>query len=130
MKIAFDIPHAEHCICHVIGYAVSHSTLEIKVGYSDRENAIEETHYVGFTSVEFFEGPMSWIGAEFRIADDSQCLALLKKVGRYSDIPDAYLAENFKLFVVSGTTQAKTDVEVRILARNGGLYEQNKPLFA
>jgi hypothetical protein len=123
MSNIFDIPNAERCGCSVVGYMRSHSVLEIEVGYVDVETSAVEKLYAVFETLEYFDGPMHWIGAEFRLGDTTECLELLKKVGRYGGIPDSYLAEHFNLFLVSGVTLAKTDIEVRILAHSGNILK-------
>jgi hypothetical protein len=128
IKNVFEIPNAANRNCLVLGYTRSHSMLEIEVegfGVEDREAKM----YVRFSDVQFFEGPMVWTSADFHMSDDTECLALLKKLRRYPDIADSFLVEHFKLFVVSGLTLAKMGIEVRILAQGGGIYRDQNALF-
>src|SRR5258706_11456684 len=59
-----------------------------------------------FYSVAFFDGPIGWQSANFRLGTADQILALLKLLGHLPDTvklgePAAKLADAFELFLVS-----------------------------
>ena len=56
--------------CRVWKYVAGHSQLLIKL---HKEDFLEESLYLGFETVIYFEGPMSWTGVEVReVTDDSK----------------------------------------------------------
>jgi len=77
--------------CHVHRYFSGLSRLYIRVFRGQQADA---AFYLLFSDVGYFEGPISWEGADFRIAPHEDCIALMLKVGLVGEailqFPDAY----------------------------------------
>lgn len=54
---------------------------------------------MNFEGVLYFEGPLSWMGADFRTGTDDECIKLLHKRG-FKNIPKDELLDKFGLFTV------------------------------
>ena len=88
--------------------------MEVQVSQIDSK----EIFYVDFDGVEYFAGPMVWQGANFRLGQPQECIALIRKLGRYDDIPEDYLLQNFQLFTVV-TTNTLNELRIEVIARRG-----------
>lgn len=92
----FHIADPQTYICTVWSYRASHSTLLVR---ADKNKFGNETLYLSFTGVLYFEGPLKWMGAEFNNGAVDECIKLLHRQGLKS-IPDNELLDRFGLFVV------------------------------
>lgn len=101
-------------------YIVSHRQLQIKVS----NDIIQETRYINFTGVEFYDGALSWTGGLFAKADRVDCLKVLRQIETYDKYDDAEL-EDFALYIAE---TGKGHV-IRILA-NGESSLTKENLFA
>jgi hypothetical protein len=114
MDNILKLPHPELAYCRVEGYRKSHSFMEIKVNYKDdleRDTAV----FLQLPGVEYFEGPMIWQGANFRLASSADCLKLLHQLGRYEGVEDEYLSEKFQLITTLAVTPTQSNLEIKIL---------------
>ncbi len=111
--LKIDVPQS--CSCRVWRYMYSHSMLSINAFQLNPE----KTYYLLFTSVEFYEGPLFWEGADYQIGSSGHCLDILHRTERFDDIPDAHLSKSFKLFVFPGASP------VRIIAANVRVFEED-----
>lgn len=74
-----------------------------------RGQAQQESFYFLFSDVGYFEGPMSWQGADFGIAGHQDCIDLMLETGLIGEavlqFPDAYAAitDTARLYVVTTT---------------------------
>jgi hypothetical protein len=113
------IINPEEYSCIVWRYHSSHSMLLIQLHKGDIVEG--DVSYLMFGEVAYYEGQMSWKGAEFHIAPVDECIKLFQKLGWGKDdnIPiESYLANN-RLYIFRNTKTA-----VRILA--GVLYESKE----
>jgi len=74
--IDVDEPLSYNCV--VWGYLPGHSQLLIRLY---KEGFLDESLYLGFDTVIYFEGPMSWVGVDFQLGQADECKMLLKKIG-------------------------------------------------
>ncbi len=77
--------------CQILHYHRRLSRLYLAV-YQGQRN--EPAFYLLFTDVAYLDAPMSWLGADFDIARQSDCIALMREAGLVGDaidrFPDAY----------------------------------------
>lgn len=83
-KNIFGLQRPEMFDCLVTSYAWGRQLLVIKL---KRQNS-PEVHYLRFSGVEFFCGPMHWRGASFTQASDAECLDLMRLLGRASEFTE------------------------------------------
>src|SRR5688572_26585338 len=92
----FEVQHPQECICQVWSYSVSHSRLLLRIY---RGKFDEGVLYLGFEMVQYFEGPLSWKGANFYIGNTDECIKLLQHK-EFEGLPEEYLLEQFHLYIV------------------------------
>jgi hypothetical protein len=107
-----DIPNARRCVCHVWRYQISHSLMQLRV----TEPMSRRDFWLAFEDVQYFEGPMIWTGAVFRVESPEESLRFLREksprwVELPADLPEHALLGRFRLYVVE-----MPDVLVRIVA--------------
>lgn len=77
--------------CQILHYHRRLSRLYLAVYQGQRS---EPAFYLLFTDVAYLDAPMSWLGADFDIAQQSDCIALMREAGLVGDaierFPDAY----------------------------------------
>jgi hypothetical protein len=96
--------------CFVFGYQSGQHQLAIAVLDPDDTSAAPDL-YLSFDMTSYFEGPMAWVGANFRLATPDEWDELLAKAPFTTpDGVDEFKRHHF-LFVLDGP-----DVEVRIVA--------------
>ena len=49
------------------------------------------SYYLNFIGVDYFDGPVAWQGANFRIADADECLKYLRSTTRHEGVTDQSL---------------------------------------
>jgi hypothetical protein len=96
MDNIFNIPNVENCSCYVKGYSKSHSFMEISV-FSLEYSEVEPLHYIHLNGVIYFEGPMSWLGANFNETFTDRKLEILRALPGFDPIPDEALQTHFHL---------------------------------
>jgi hypothetical protein len=102
--------------CRVLGYVMGHSQLFVRVSMPPGVDVdTDEIMCLGFEGVLYFEGPMWWQGADFRIGTREEHLAILKRANK-SDFEgngeDAeYALRMYRLFVLD-----RPNTQVRIVA--------------
>lgn len=112
-----DIPNARRCTCQVWRYEISHSLLQIRV----IEPASRKDYWVSFEDVQYFEGPIIWTSAAFRVETADESLQFLRqKSARWVelpvDLPEQALIGRFRLYVVQ-----TPEVLVRIVAGSNNI---------
>jgi hypothetical protein len=98
--------------CNVYRYSQSHRELTIAVHTST--NNSEAVFYLIFESVWYFQGPLSWDGIDFELADAEELKSLIQKV--FSNIEDNMLdsfSKQFALYMIY-----KPSINIQILAGN------------
>lgn len=111
--------------CHTHRYFSGLSRLYIRVFKQRQENA---AFYLLFSDVGYFEGPVTWQGADFGIEDDDTCIELMLRTGLIGEailqFPDAYasITETARLFIVR-----TTHTPVRIIASSASLLTDVPP---
>ncbi|HEX2618881.1 MAG TPA: hypothetical protein VHL11_02010 [Phototrophicaceae bacterium] len=99
----FNLPNPMLYRCHVHRYFNGLSRLYIRV-FKGHDSA--PTFYLLFSDLGYYEGPITWEGADFGIATHHECITLMLQVGLIGEailqFPDAYAAitETAKLYVV------------------------------
>jgi hypothetical protein len=112
----FGLPEPNDCRCRILEYTMGHSQLFVRVTMSSGAavNA-GEIMCLGFEGVLYFEGPMWWQGADFRIGTRDEHLAILQRVnssdfgGNGEKIQHAL--RKYRLFILNGAA-----AQVRIVA--------------
>jgi hypothetical protein len=121
----FNLPTPMLYQCHTHRYFSGLSRLYIRVFKQRQENA---AFYLLFSDVGYFEGPVSWQGADFGIEDAETCINLMLRTGLIGEailqFPDAYasITENAKLFIVR-----TTHTPIRIIASSASLLTDVPP---
>jgi len=118
-KNIFDIQNPQEITCRVWSYFVSHSRLLFR-GYKDSSG--NDEFYLDFEMVEYFEGPLSWKGADFYLGSSDECSLLLQQRG-FTDYFDDYWLEHYHLYKVDlSNTQS-----VKILAASNAYKTTSIP---
>jgi hypothetical protein len=102
----FNLPAPMLYRCHVLHYHTRLSRLYLR---AFRQPAQTAAFHLLFSDVGYFEGPMTWEGADFGQGSQDDCIALMLKVGMIGEavlqFPDAYAAitDHARLYVVQTT---------------------------
>ncbi len=121
----FNLPTPMLYRCHTHRYFSGLSRLYIRVFKEHQEAA---AFYLLFSDVGYFEGPVSWQGADFGIADDDACIELMLHTGLVGEAilqyPDAYAAitEHSTLYVIR-----TTHTPVKLIASSATLLTELPP---
>lgn len=91
----FRLENPENWWYQVRLYIVNHRQLQIKVS----NESTNETRYINFAGVEFYNGPLSWSGGNISIADSEECLQVLRTIETYKNYSDAELTD-FALYTI------------------------------
>jgi hypothetical protein len=75
----FGIEQADTCQCAVWYYSVSLSVLYLHLAYE--KSARGSPSYICFLDVKYFDGPMRWVGANFRVDSSDEYAAVWRKFG-------------------------------------------------
>jgi hypothetical protein len=92
--------------CSVLHYHTRLSRLYVRA-FRPHQNTPE--FYLLFSDVGYFEGPMSWEGADFGLASHQDCIDLMLRTGLIGEailqFPDAYasITETARLYFVQTT---------------------------
>ena len=88
---AFNISKPMRYRCQILHYHRRLSRLYLAVYQGKREGP---AFYLLFTDVAYMDAPMSWLGADFDIAHQADCIALMRETGLVGDaiaqFPEAY----------------------------------------
>lgn len=103
----FNLPNPTLYRCHMHRYFSGLSRLYIRVfkGLMPTADLIP-AFYLLFSDVGYYEGPVTWQGADFRIAPHEDCIALMLQTGLIGEailqFPDAYasITETAHLYTV------------------------------
>lgn len=121
----FNLPTPILHRCHVLHYHTRLSRLYLR-GYKGQSQT--PAFYLLFSDVGYFDGPMTWQGADFGMAPAEDCIALMLSVGMIGEailqFPDAYasITETAHLYIVT-----TTHTPVRIIASAGSLLTDIPP---
>ncbi|MDX1992714.1 MAG: hypothetical protein SF029_10000 [bacterium] len=121
----FNLPNPALYRCHVFRYYSGLSRLYLRVFKMQQEIP---SFYLLFSDVGYIEGPVSWQGADFRIAPTEECIALMLKTGLVGEailqFPDAYasITEYAKLYIVD-----TPNTPVKIIASSTALLPDLPP---
>lgn len=117
----FNITNPARYRCQVFHYHRKLSRLYLSVYQGQRE---QPAFYLLFSDVAYIEAPMSWLGAEFDIAQRDECIALMLKAGLVGEaihqFPDAYapITDYARLY------RARTvHCEIRIIASSAVILQ-------
>lgn len=84
----------QHCGCQIMEYRTSLSQLTIQVTRSDN------SFYLDFNGVRYFEGPMAWNDASFVCKNDDEKAEFIRSTKSLQDLPLLAIDEIFNLYVV------------------------------
>ncbi len=118
----FNISDPKRYRCQVYHYHRRLSRLYLSV-YKGQRN--EPAFYILFSDVAYLEAPMSWLSAEFDIAERQECIELMAQVGLVGEaihqFPDAYAAitDHARLYQVRLSHSA-----IRIIAGSASFLRQ------
>jgi hypothetical protein len=114
----FQITDPETCRCQVWQYEARLSRLLLRVYRAlEREQAAFDLLFI---DVAYWDGPMTWGGADFRVGSHDECIALMLETGLVGQailqFPGAYasITDMARLFVVE--TKGRP---VRLIASSG-----------
>ncbi|MCY4062499.1 MAG: hypothetical protein OXG53_09035 [Chloroflexi bacterium] len=120
-KNVFNISNPARYRCQIFHYHRKLSRLYLSVYQGQRE---QPAFYLLFADVAYIDAPMSWIGADFDIAERDECVALMLDLGLVGDaihrFPDAYasITDYARLYRV-GSVHSK----IRIIAGSGAILQ-------
>ncbi|MCY3779160.1 MAG: hypothetical protein OXG78_02525 [Chloroflexi bacterium] len=116
---AFNITDPNRYRCQIHHYHRKLSRLYLSVYKGARS---EPAFFLLFSDVAYIDAPMSWLGAEFDIAERSDCINLLLGVGLVGEaihqFPDAYasITDYARLYQVRSVSSL-----IRIIASSGAI---------
>lgn len=113
-----NLEDADNCICKVTDFTNSLSELTIRI--KPRQGKIQ--YEMVFRAVEYFEGSLIWIGANFNVATFDETIKMLSAVAQNRNARAEDFGYERYLFNVSNTQS----VLVRILAGNVSIREISK----
>ena len=120
-KNAFNITNPARYRCQVFHYHRKLSRLYLSV-YQGQRN--QPAFYILFSDVAYIEAPMSWLGAEFDIAERDECISLMLESGLVGEaihqFPDAYasITDYARLFRARSVHS-----EIRIIASSAAILQ-------
>ena len=123
-KNVFNITDPKRYRCQVFHYHRKLSRLYLSV-YKGQRN--EPAFFILFSDVAYLEAPMSWLSAEFDIAEQDRCIKLMTQVGLVGEaiqqFPDAYAAiiDYARLYLVRSSHST-----IRIIASSAS-FLRNPP---
>jgi len=123
----FNVTRPENYRCQIVHYHNRLSRLYVAV-YNGTGRAAPIVFYLLFSDVGYFDCPVSWTGADFRIAPEDDCIQLLLETGLIGaailQFPNAYasITDHARLYIGSTTT----DKDIRIIANSANMI-QNLP---
>ncbi len=120
----FGIKDPETYECHVKAYDARLSHLVIQARKLGTPALGEPSFHFEFNGTMYFEGSMTWIGANFCIAPPTDCLHVAHKLAYHAGIPDTDLLGQYDLFVVDAQ-----QTQIKILAGIGQVFEDKTPFF-
>jgi hypothetical protein len=115
----FNITKPTAYRCQIFHYHRKLSRLYISI-YQGQKNV--PAFYILFSDVGYIEAPMSWMSADFEIADKQACIDLMLRVGLVGEailqFPDAYasITDYARLYQIHTLHQP-----IRIIASSGTL---------
>lgn len=118
---AFNITNPGRYRCQVFHYHRKLSRLYLSVYQGNRH---EPAFYLLFSDVAYIEAPMSWLGAQFDIAEREDCIALMLEVGLVGEaihqFPDAYasITDYARLYRARSVHS-----EIRIIASSAAILQ-------
>lgn len=117
----FNITNPGRYRCQVFHYHRKLSRLYLSVYQGNRH---EPAFYLLFSDVAYIEAPMSWLGAQFDIAEREDCIALMLRVGLVGEaihqFPDAYasITDYARLYRARSVHS-----EIRIIASSAAILQ-------
>ena len=108
-NIISSLADLRDCLCCIYRYLRSHQQLLIAVHKPD---SLTPSFYLHFEMAGYFEGPLNWRGADFRLGTDEECKEVICKIGtqtnKHLDLMSKHL---YFLFLLE-----RPDYQVKILA--------------
>ena len=118
----FNITQPKRYRCQIFHYHRKLSRLYLSV-YQGQRN--QPAFYILFSDLAYIDAPMTWLSADFSIAEKPACIQLMIQAGLVGEaihqFPDAYAAitDYARLYRVQTTHR-----EIRIIAGSGTMMRQ------
>jgi hypothetical protein len=91
----FGFVQPENANCHIYLLRDSHPVLIIEVKFEKQPPV-----HISFITPIYFDGTMSWRGANFELAEPSECYPIWESFWRLT-VPEEVFMRNYKLFRVA-----------------------------
>ncbi|MDE2749444.1 MAG: hypothetical protein OXI34_10805 [Chloroflexota bacterium] len=120
-KNAFNITNPARYRCQVFHYHRKLSRLYLSVYQGQRS---QPAFFILFSDVAYIQAPMSWLGADFEIAERDDCVALMLEAGLVGEaihqFPDAYasITDYARLY-----RARSLHCEIRIIASSAAIMQ-------
>lgn len=108
----FNLDKPDEWHCQLWSYGVGHSEMQVRI-YNPEGKYYRDLYFI---SVDFFSGPMSWVGANFKILSNEECLEVLRQTTVYDHLTDQSLIEDNVLFSVDVKNSRLEQISVKIVA--------------
>jgi hypothetical protein len=112
MENILELPDPDNINCVLYSYLKGHKELYIEAYVHN------EIKYIFIDGVEYYSGPVTWKGANFRLGSEEECITLLESSTNYKDFTIKNLNEVFSLFKINTTF----GTEVKILGNKDSLF--------
>ena len=117
----FNITNPARYRCQVFHYHRKLSRLYLSVYQGQRE---QPAFYLLFSDVAYIEAPMSWIGADFDIAERDECISLMLAVGLVGDAIHQFPAAYAPITDYARLYRARSiQSEIRIIASSAVILQ-------
>ena len=93
----FNIKDPETYSCRVWHFSVGHSTLAIQVTRTQHSNSPDEVFFLEFDSVRYYEGPLTWHGANFGTTSLESYAKLLHRLQSLEPIEHTVPTETYEI---------------------------------
>lgn len=95
-ELDFPIQNASAYTCYIESFDIAHATLRIRL----KHMLYNQTLTLIFSWVRYWAGPVSWTGANFKVASASDCLQILHRLEHVQNMEDDFLLNDlgFRLY--------------------------------
>jgi hypothetical protein len=113
---------AEECKCLLQHFHIGHSELFLQVERVEPR----EIFYIHFIAVAYLHTPVRWMGANFSLGSQAECLTLLRDLKQFDDRDDEKLLREYKLYQVHlDRTQVKIVASDAFITQKPSNYKSN-----
>ena len=128
-KDVFSIENPDEYFCRVQSYHTS-DPLSFMYVFVHPPNEPQKKFVILFNYVRYFAGPMTWAGANFKIAHYDDCATILKRIPGFQDYPDENQAKasgaisrnkHYKMYLTGSNK-----LEVKIIALSATILQSDE----